>query len=123
MAKARSTGDDVRIVLGSGVTTLKVGDFFLSGKKLYFVKNLLRNEVPVFQDKPSAQGDVVLGQRRGEYEDAPKTSGQAWVEGEDLFWDPATGKFTNVAGSLIRVAEVSVAAASGATVGVVILKE
>lgn len=122
MAKSKSTGEDVRIVLGA-VTTLKVGDFFPSGKKLYYVKNLLRNEAPVFVDKPSASGDVVLGQRRGEFEEAPKTTGQAWVVGDDLYWDPATGKFTNVAGSLILVAEASEPAQSAATTGTVILKE
>lgn len=122
MAKSKSTGEDVRIVLGA-VTTLKVGDFFPSGKKLYFVKNLLRDEVPVFTDKPSASGDIVLGQRRGEFEDCPKTTGQAWVVGDDLYWDPATGKFTNVAGSLIMVAEAAAPALSAATTGIVILKE
>lgn len=118
----KATGDDVRITLGSGETAFKTGDFYFSGAKLYYIKNLLRNGNPVFINQASAQGDLAICHRHGEYTDAPKTTGQAWVIGEDLYWDPATKKLTNVAGSLKLVAEVIEAAISGATVGVIALK-
>lgn len=123
MAEAKSTGDDVRIALGAGNTTTKVGDFLLSGSKLYFVKALERNGVAVFTNQASAEGDIAIGQRRGEYQKCDKTTGEAWAIGQTLYWDPATKKFTTTAGALKAVAEASAVAGSSATIGDVILSE
>lgn len=50
-----------------------------------------------------------------------KTTSQTWLQGEKVYWDPATAKFTNVAGSLLLAGFIETGAASAATEGRVIL--
>lgn len=48
----------------------------------------------------------------------PKTTGEAWTEGQLLYWDPGTGKLTTTAGSLKVVGCAAAVQASGDTTGV-----
>lgn len=47
----------------------------------------------------------------------PKTTGEAWTEGQILYWDGATGKLTTTAGALKIVGCAMAVTASGATFG------
>lgn len=53
----------------------------------------------------------------GEISGAPKTTGEAWAKGQVLYWDPATGKFTTTAGSLVKCGYALEAAGSADTTG------
>jgi len=50
-----------------------------------------------------------------------KTTSQEYAEGDPLYFDPATGKLTNVAGDLRRVAIATEAALSAATTCVAVI--
>lgn len=70
--------------------------------------------------KSGTTGDIVPVQLEGVWE-LPKTQPQVWTQGQTLYWDPATSKVTNVAGSLAVIGYADVAAVSAATVGDVLL--
>ena len=59
--------------------------------------------------------------RNTDVQAAGKTTGEAWIAGQDLYWDPATSKFTTTAGSLVKRAKATADAASAATTGRVVL--
>jgi predicted RecA/RadA family phage recombinase len=52
----------------------------------------------------------------GEYE-VPKATGQAWTEGQIIYWDNAARNFTTTAGSNKKIGHALAAAIAGATVG------
>jgi predicted RecA/RadA family phage recombinase len=52
-----------------------------------------------------------------------KTTGQAWSKGDKLYWDPATSKFTTVAGALVAYGIAHEAALAADTVGAVRLTD
>ena len=47
----------------------------------------------------------------------PKTTGEAWTEGQLLYWNPATSRVTTTAGALLKIGIASTAAGSTATSG------
>lgn len=59
------------------------------------------------------------GATTGVFASAPKTTGAAWAEGELLYWDNTTFKFTKTAGTNHPAASVSVAALSADTTGTI----
>lgn len=66
-------------------------------------------------------GDDFTAERTGVFT-LPKTTSQAWTQGQLLFWDDANSKFTNVAASGLVPAGAAVAAAASAdTTGSVLL--
>lgn len=72
-----------------------------------------------------ASHDAVSGEElviiiQGTFELA-KTTGQAWTHGQVLYWDDTGKKITTTATSNYPVGKANAAAASGATVGEVIL--
>ena len=50
-----------------------------------------------------------------------KTTSQAWVQGDPLFWDPSTSKLTNVGTAAIIAGYAPIAAGSADTTGYVVL--
>jgi predicted RecA/RadA family phage recombinase len=56
----------------------------------------------------------------GVFNNLPKTTGAAWTDGIPLYFDPATGKLTTVAGALKKVA-IGFAALSADAVGSALL--
>jgi predicted RecA/RadA family phage recombinase len=69
----------------------------------------------------SAAAGVHFGlEVRGAFSNLPKTTGAAWTDGIALYFDPATGMLTTVAGSLKKVA-IGFAALSADAVGSALL--
>lgn len=66
--------------------------------------------------KTAAEDEKFAFARKGVFEFG-KTTSQAWAEGDPLYFDPGTGKLTNVAGNLRRVAIATKAAQSADTTG------
>ncbi len=81
--------------------------------RLPFVINAL-TLIPLETADSGVQNTCVY---EAEISGAPKTTSQAWAVGETLYFDPATGKFTNVAGALIACGRVLEAAGSADTTG------
>ena len=79
--------------------------------KLPIVLNALMM-IPLNTAGAAAQNTMVY---EAEIKGAPKTAPQTWAVGETLYFDPATGKFTNVAGALIACGRVLEAAGSADT--------
>ena len=64
----------------------------------------------------AAEGEKFAFARKGGFK-FQKTTSQAWAEGDPLYFDPATGKLTSVAGNLRRVAVATADALEAATEG------
>jgi predicted RecA/RadA family phage recombinase len=65
----------------------------------------------------AAEGVIFELRTHGVFRDLPKKTGEAWSEGQALYFDTATGKLTTTAGSLKRVAAAAYAAGTGDAVG------
>lgn len=65
-------------------------------------------------------GEEVEITRRGVFEHA-KTSGQAWTQGADIYWDDAGKVFTTTSTSNTLVAKAALAAANPSSIGRVVL--
>ncbi len=61
-------------------------------------------------------GSLFTGDTKGVHE-LPKTTGQAWTEGQILYWDDTTKKLTSTAGSNEVAGCAAAAAGSSATTG------
>jgi predicted RecA/RadA family phage recombinase len=68
----------------------------------------------------ASAGESFSGARVGVFE-LPKASGQAWTEGAALYWDNTAKVCTTTSTSNTRIGYATRAAASGATVGAVLL--
>lgn len=68
----------------------------------------------------AAAGDSFAGLVEGVFTDMPKTAGNAWTEGQLLYWDSAAGSFdTAQSATARRVGVAMLAAAAADTTGTV----
>jgi predicted RecA/RadA family phage recombinase len=75
-----------------------------------------------FVKEGCTNGGTVVLQRVGLFQNVAKASGEAWTLGAQLFWDNTNFRFTTTSGGNTAVgACAGAAAASGATVGTVLL--
>lgn len=107
MKNFRQSGDKFTYTAGGTVTS---GDFVQVGA-LYGVA-----------EDSGGSGDVITVLREGVFK-LPKTTGTAWSQGDPLFWDSGTSKFTKdgTKSSLRAIAFAD--AASGDATGLVMLNE
>ena len=70
----------------------------------------------------AAEGAKFELRRRGVFRDLPKTTGEAWTEGAQLYWNAGTAKLTTTAGNNKKVAIATEASATGDTVGVALIQ-
>lgn len=85
---------------------LVAGDFYLSGGLFGFVVG------------SAAENETTVIATEGVFR-APKATGTAWVQGDQLFWDAGAKKFTKTAGDNVSVGIAAYAAASGDASGYV----
>lgn len=69
----------------------------------------------------AAAGEIFVGDRKGVFKDAPKTTAQAWAQGAVLYWDDTAKKFTTTVGTNTKVGAVVVAGLAADAVGTVLL--
>lgn len=74
-----------------------------------------------FAKTTAAAGEEFEGARDGIYENAPAATGQAWTEGQKIYWDDTAKRFTSTATSNTLVGAAAGAKASAAAVGIVLL--
>jgi predicted RecA/RadA family phage recombinase len=98
------SGKRIDVVAPSGGLT--AGQFYVLGVLFGVIENtVLEGETTVLVTE-----DVFT---------LPKTTGTAWVQGDQLYWDVSTSKFTKTAGENISYGAAAAAAASGDTTGAV----
>jgi predicted RecA/RadA family phage recombinase len=106
-------GDKFVYVVPNG-TTINAGDFVFAGA-LCGVSQDTATGVP--------DGSVsVVVKRTGVFE-LPKTTGETWAQGDRLFWNSGTSKFTNDSTKTPVHAVAFVAAASSDAIGTLLLSE
>ena len=66
-------------------------------------------------------GEQVSLKRMGVFENMPKTTGTAWVEGDKLYWNDTSSKFTTSASGNSLAGVAVLPADSGDAVGTVLL--
>lgn len=104
-----SSGEVVNFTAPVGGTTsglgVKIGSLFL---------------IPVTSN---AAGDTVAGHRFGEFDHKAEGagSGQAWAVGDDIYWDDTAKQLTKTATSNTKVGVATVAKATAAVVGRLVL--
>lgn len=107
------SGASIEVALGSGETTVKVGDGRLIGTMFGVVLSLTRAGQTVFSNQASAQGDIAIVALNGVFS-LPKASG-AITLGAKLYWDATAKNLTTTTTSNTFVGYAFAAAASGDT--------
>lgn len=121
------TGQDLKVVLGSGQTQYGNGKPILVGDIVGVITALKRPGTgnpegrTVFTNEASAAGDIAIVHIKGIWK-LPKVAGNAWTQGQPLYWDATTRSITGTVATNILAGYAELAAASADTTGNVILK-
>lgn len=122
MSRFNGTGSDIKhIVVGGEEARMKRGNFVLLTDCLAFVNNVSRGQVPIFDGAATVAGDQAVCRIVGEFIEVPKTTGQAWTEGQNLYWDNTNFAFTSTASTNKLVAKSMAIALAADTTGWIVL--